>query len=95
MWLTGVRSTEHTVRGPHLQDVVFRNDLSPEEALDLVCTTEGEVDIVTEINPADVARVEASKDAKLVSIEAVRLVAGVINRDSERFPFRIGVRDWR
>ena len=38
-------------RGPRLERVVFRNDLSPAEALDLVCTTEGEVDVVTEVAP--------------------------------------------
>jgi len=39
-------------RGPRLERVTFRNDLSPEEALTLVCDTEGEVDIVTEVSPA-------------------------------------------
>ena len=47
-------------RGPHLQEVVFRNDVSPERALELVCTTEGEVDILTEVSPADAGRVERS-----------------------------------
>lgn len=37
------------VRGPHLREIVFRNDLSRSEALDLVCDGEGEVDIVTEV----------------------------------------------
>ena len=47
-----------TARGPRLREVVFRNDLSPEDALDLVCTREGEVDIVTEVPPAEAERVE-------------------------------------
>jgi hypothetical protein len=34
-------------RGPHLREVVFRNDLPQVRALELVCTTEGEVDILT------------------------------------------------
>jgi len=66
--------------------VVFRNDLSPERALELVCTTEGEVDILTEVPPADAARVEASEHAKLVAIDAIRIMAGVINRDAEDLP---------
>ena len=73
-------------RGPHLREVVFRNDLPPSEALELVCTTEGEVDIVTEVSPADAARVESSEYARLVAVDAVRAVAGVINRDAEGLP---------
>lgn len=73
-------------RGPHLQEVVFRNDLSRERALELVCTTEGEVDIVTEVSPADAARVEASEHARLVSIDALRAVIGIINRDADGMP---------
>jgi hypothetical protein len=75
-----------TSRGPHLREVVFRNDLPPERALELVCTTEGEVDIVTEVPPADAVRVEASEHAKLVSIDAVRTVVGVLNRDADGLP---------
>lgn len=73
-------------RGPHLSEVVFRNDLSPQQALDLVCTTEGEIDIVTEVAPADAERVEQSEHAKLVADDAMRVVAGVINRDAEGLP---------
>lgn len=73
-------------RGPHLQEVVFRNDLSPEQALDLVCTTEGEIDIVTEVSPADAARVERSSHAKLVATDAIRVIVGMINRDADGLP---------
>ena len=73
-------------RGPRLQEVVFRNDISPPRALELVCTTEGEVDIVTEVAPDDAARVERSEHAKLVSIDAMRAVVGIINRDAEGLP---------
>lgn len=66
--------------------MVFRNDLTQERALDLVCTTEGEVDLLTEVLPADAARVEASEHAKLVTIDAIRIMAGVINRDAEGLP---------
>ena len=73
-------------RGPHLREVTFRNDVSPERALQLVCNTEGEVDILTEVSPADVGRVERSEHARLISIDPVRAVAGVINRDAEGVP---------
>lgn len=75
-----------TGRGPHLAEVVFRNDLSPERALELVCTTEGEVDIVTEPPPAAAKRVEESEHARLVSSDAIRTIAGVINREAEGTP---------
>ncbi len=74
-------------RGPHLQEVIFRNDLTTEQALDLVCEAEGEVDIVTEVSPAQAQKVENSAHAKLVTIDAVRVIAGVINRDAEGLPF--------
>jgi ABC-type transport system substrate-binding protein len=77
-----------TARGPHLREVVFRNDLPPERALELVCTTEGEVDIVTEVSPADAERVGRSEHARLVAVNGMRAVAGVINRDAEGLPLR-------
>ena len=74
-------------RGPRLQEVVFRNDITPQRALELVCDTEGEVDIVTEVAPADAARVQASEYAKLVTVNAHRVIVGVINRDVTDLPF--------
>jgi ABC-type transport system substrate-binding protein len=73
-------------RGPRLERVVFRNDLSPAEGLDLVCTTEGEIDVVTEVAPADARRVNDSEHAKLVRVDAMRVLVGVINRDAEGAP---------
>jgi len=75
-------------RGPHLREVVFRNDISPEQALELVCNTEGEVDLVTEIPPDKAGDVESSRYARLVCIEAIRAVAGIINRNAEGLPLR-------
>jgi len=75
-----------TRRGPHLQEVVFRNDLSREQALDLVCSTEGEVDIVTEVPHAEAQRVERSEHAQLVTVDAVRALAGVLNRHADGVP---------
>jgi peptide/nickel transport system substrate-binding protein len=72
-------------RGPRLERVVFRNDLTPQEALRLVCDTEGEVDIVTEVSPADAERVERSQYARLVTTDAMRVLVGIINRDAPPF----------
>ena len=69
-------------RGPRLERVVFRNDIDPAEALDLVCDTEGEIDIVTEVSPADAGRVKDSEHANLVTINAMRVVSGLVNRNA-------------
>ncbi|MDQ3134633.1 MAG: ABC transporter substrate-binding protein [Acidobacteriota bacterium] len=75
-----------TARGPRLAEAIFRNDISYEDALELVCTTEGEVDIVTNVRPDDAGRVEGADYAKLVAIDALRAVVGIINRDAPDFP---------
>ncbi len=67
-------------RGPRLERVVFRNDLSPTEALDRCNSGDGEVDIVTEVSPADADRVKVSKYANLVAFDANRVLVGIINR---------------
>jgi peptide/nickel transport system substrate-binding protein len=72
-------------RGPRLEQVVFRNDISAEEALGLVCDTEGEIDIVTEVSPADAERVSRSRHARLVTTDAMRVLLGIINRDAAPF----------
>ena len=76
----------NTERGPRLERVVFRNDLSPAEALELVCSGERDVDIVSEVSPADARRVEASEHAKLVRVDAMRVLTAIINRDAEGAP---------
>lgn len=74
------------LRGPYLQEVEFRNDLTREQATDLVCDTVGEVDIVTEIPPSAADRVLRSRHAQLVAVDAVRALAGVIDREAEGLP---------
>lgn len=78
-------NTDHwnTERGPRLEKVVFRNDIDPADALEKVCNTEGEIDIVTEVSPADARKVEESEHAHLVAVDALRLVSGLINRNAE------------
>ncbi|MFL5653787.1 MAG: ABC transporter substrate-binding protein [Ktedonobacteraceae bacterium] len=73
-------------RGPHLERVIFRNNLSPAEALELCISTEGEIDIVTEVSPADAQRVLASQYANLVACDANRVLVGIINRYSSDVP---------
>jgi ABC-type transport system substrate-binding protein len=73
-------------RGPRLERVVFRNELPPAEALELICGGEGEVDIVTEVSPADAQRVIASEHAKLVRVDAMRVLAGIVNWGAEGVP---------
>jgi len=74
------RSHWNIERGPRLERAIFRNDLSPAEALNLCISSEGEMDIVTEVSPADAARVIASEHAKLVVCDANRVLVGIINR---------------
>ncbi|MFZ0090495.1 MAG: ABC transporter substrate-binding protein [Solirubrobacteraceae bacterium] len=66
-------------RTAHLERVVFRNDLSAQEALDAVCDREGELDIVSEVSPGDAQRVKDSEHAQLVTIDANRMLTGVFN----------------
>ena len=73
-------------RGPRLERVVFRNNIPQAEALDLVCTTEGEIDIVTEVDPIDVQKVTDSEYARLEAVDAMRILIGVINRGAEDVP---------
>jgi ABC-type transport system substrate-binding protein len=74
----------NTDRKARLARVVFRNDLTPAEALDAVCDREGEVDIVTEVSPADAERVNRSEHARLVTIDANRVLVGIFNLWPER-----------
>ncbi|MDP9498147.1 MAG: ABC transporter substrate-binding protein [Actinomycetota bacterium] len=73
-------------RGPWIEKAVFRNDLTPDRALELCLSTDGEVDIVTEVSPADAARVEASEHARLVVNDANRVLVGIVNRQQRDVP---------
>ncbi len=73
-------------RGPRLERVVFRNDVPYGKALDLLCDTEGEIDIVTEVDPSDAERVQDSEHARLHALDAMRIVTGVINRFTDEVP---------
>jgi len=70
-------------RGPRLEKVVYLNDIDPAAALQKVCDTEGEIDIVSEVSTADAQRVVDSEHANLITIDALRVVSGLINRNAE------------
>ncbi len=70
-------------RGPRLEKVVYVNDMDPAEALEKVCDTEGEIDIVSEVPPADAQKVKDSEHAHLVTVDALRVVSGLINRNAD------------
>jgi hypothetical protein len=53
-------------RFPRLQRVVFDNTLSQAEALELVKTGTGRVDLVSELRPVETLRVAESPFAKVV-----------------------------
>lgn len=82
------RSHWNHERGPRLERAVFRNDLSPAQALELCISTDGEVDIVTEVSPADAQRILDSQYAKLVQCDANRVLVGIINRYPSDVPLQ-------
>jgi peptide/nickel transport system substrate-binding protein len=53
-------------RLPRLQRIVFDNTLAPKDALELVKTGEGRVDVVTELSPLETLRVAQSPFARVV-----------------------------
>jgi hypothetical protein len=78
--LKGNRRHWNTARGPLLERVVYRNDLSAENVLELCCTTKGEMDIITEVSLADAQKVIDSEHAELVICDANRVLVGIFNR---------------
>ncbi|MDN5750811.1 MAG: hypothetical protein L0H64_20270 [Pseudonocardia sp.] len=51
-----------------------------------MCDRVGEVDIVTEVPHALAERVRRSRHARLVAVDAVRALAGVLDRGAEGLP---------
>jgi len=66
--------------------VILRNDLSRERALELVCDTEGEVDLLTTVHPEEANRVRSSPHARLVCVNEIRAMVGIIDRDAHDLP---------
>ncbi len=74
-------------RGPRLNRVIFRNDLSKEDALELCLSTEGKVDIVTQVSPMDASRVCNSRYAELINVNGNKIVSGIFNRYRQDIDF--------
>ncbi|WP_124222711.1 ABC transporter substrate-binding protein [Aquisalibacillus elongatus] len=70
-------------RLPQLHEVIFRNDLSKDEAIDNCMYTEGEVDLVTELPLSRADEVQQSPFAKLVKAKGNAVLTGVFNRNYE------------
>jgi peptide/nickel transport system substrate-binding protein len=67
-------------RLPRLHRIVFDNTLSPKEALELVKSGEGQVDLVNELRPLETLRVAESPFAKVVKQRgSLRTVFGQFN----------------
>jgi len=81
-WLVLEANTEYwdTSRFPRVQRITFDNTLNQKDAVELVKTTEGRVDLVTELRPLDTLRVAESPFAQVVKNRGSLLaVAGWFN----------------
>jgi peptide/nickel transport system substrate-binding protein len=77
-----------STRFPQLQRIVFDNTLSQTEALELVKTGEGRVDLVSELRPVETLRVAQSPFAKVVKNRAaLRTVFGQFNMRKANSPW--------
>ena len=78
-----------TERLPRLQRIVFDNTLDQSEAVGLVKTGEGRVDVVTNLNPLETLRVAQSPFAKVVKNRGSLLtVFGMFNMRKAGSPWR-------
>jgi len=76
-------------RFPRLQRVVFDNTLSQKDAVELVKTEEGRVDLVTELSPLDTLRVAQSPFAAVVKNRGSLLsMFGMFNTRKAGSPWR-------
>lgn len=77
------------VRLPRLQRIVFDNTLTRDEALELVKTSEGRVDLVVDLRPLETLRVAQSPLAKVVKERGgLRNVFGLLNMYKPGSPWR-------
>jgi ABC-type transport system substrate-binding protein len=76
-------------RFPRLQRITFDNTLEQKDALELVKTGEGQVDLVTELSPLDTLRVAQSPFAKVVKNRgSLVTVIGEFNMQKAGSPWR-------
>jgi ABC-type transport system substrate-binding protein len=78
-----------TTRLPRLQRIIFDNTLAQRDAVELVKTEEGRVDVVSELSPLETLRVAQSPFAKVVkSRDNLGLVFGQFNMRKAGSPWR-------
>jgi peptide/nickel transport system substrate-binding protein len=76
-------------RFPKLQRIIFDNTLSQQEAVELVKTGEGRVDLVTDLSPLETLRVAQSPAAQVVKNRgSLTTVFGVFNMRKGGSPWR-------
>src|ERR671931_2735314 len=76
-------------RFPRLQRIVFDNTLSQKEAVELLKTGEGRVDLVTELSPLETLRVAESPFATVVKNRgSFMTVFGQFNKRKRGSPWR-------
>jgi peptide/nickel transport system substrate-binding protein len=76
-------------RFPRLQRIVFDNTLSQKDAVELVKTGDGRVDLVTELSPLETLRVAESPFAAVVKNRgSLMTVFGLFNARKTRSPWR-------
>jgi peptide/nickel transport system substrate-binding protein len=76
-------------RLPRLYRIIFDNTLSQHDAVELVKTTEGRVDMVTELSPLETLRVAESPFAKVVKQRGALIsVFGMFNMRKADSPWR-------
>jgi len=77
------------LRFPRLKRIVFDNTLSQKEAVELVKTAEGQVDLVTELSPLETLQVAQSPFAQVVKNRgALTTVLGFFNMRKAGSPWR-------
>ncbi|MBM3224957.1 MAG: ABC transporter substrate-binding protein [Candidatus Tectomicrobia bacterium] len=78
-----------TTRFPQLQRIIFDNTLAQHDAVELVKTAEGRVDLVSELSPLETLRVAQSPFAKVVKNRgALGMVFGQFNMRKKGGPWR-------
>jgi peptide/nickel transport system substrate-binding protein len=78
-----------TSRVPQVQRIIFDNTLSQQDAVELVKTSEGRVDLVTGLRPLDTLRVAQSPFAQVVKARgALESVFGLFNMRKAASPWQ-------
>jgi len=78
-----------TTRPPRLQRIVFDNTIDQRDAVELVKTAEGHVDVVTDLSPLETLQVAQSPFAKVVKTRGTFIsIFGIFNMRKADSPWR-------